>query len=332
MRPEDLLLIHCARQRFGAADVERVRALAEVARPDYGRLYDVARDHRLAPLVFKNLGYAVDLPADVVARADADKVSNAVLKAERRRKLGDLLDLLERGGVPTLLIKGEALDHTVYEKPWYTASADIDLVLMARKEDADPRTVARLGEVLPTVPFIETNWRDHHDVTMNRILPIDFDAVARDAASVTIEGRDVRVPCREDALLFAAINSCRKKFFRLKSLCDIAEIVRADEALEWDRFLQRARAARCPGIAYTALWVTRSLTGCDVPDRVFRALDPGPVRAAVVRYLSKRLSFSSLDRMRDGLSNRPRRYKGSAILLPYASFSLGQALRNAVGR
>jgi hypothetical protein len=67
----------------------------------------------------------------------------------------------------------------------------------------------------------------------------------------TFQGQKVLVMSPEDMLLAACINSCRKRFFRLKSLCDIAEIINYFKELDWEVFIHNGRY-----IVYTSLLVT----------------------------------------------------------------------------
>jgi hypothetical protein len=71
----------------------------------------------------------------------------------------------------------------------------------------------------------EYDFFEHHDVTMNGVLPVDFQAIWQEAVAVDYRGERTLVMRTEDLLLAVCINACRKRFFRLKSLFDIAEIV-----------------------------------------------------------------------------------------------------------
>jgi hypothetical protein len=90
-------------------------------------------------------------------------------------------------------------------------------------------------------------------------------------------------------LLTTAINSCRKRFFRLKSLCDLVTIVETHPRLNWDTVVSKAQAYKCNTILYTALVVTQATLGCQVPAGIQKALKVHPVRAVMIRYLVRQL-------------------------------------------
>jgi hypothetical protein len=103
----------------------------------------------------------------------------------------------------------------------------------------------------------------------------------------------------EDTLLTAAIQACRKRFFRLKSLCDIAAIIeKFGDVLSWDVVVSKAHAYECNTILYTALLVTQATIGCSLPEGFLNSLSVNPVRAWIIQHLVHRLCRNfSLDQL-----------------------------------
>jgi len=81
---------------------------------------------------------------------------------------------------------------------------------------------------------IECDLPGHHDVDMNGVLPVRFDRIWEAARAVDFHGQEAFVMAPEDLLLSLCINSCRKRYFRLKHLFDIAETVHRLD-LDWNR-------------------------------------------------------------------------------------------------
>ena len=99
-----------------------------------------------------------------------------------------------------------------------------------------------LAQILPDLvnAHIEYDYYTHHDITMNATLRVDFDRIWRDSLSGNWENRPIRLMSWEDMLIALCINSCRKRFFRLKALCDVAETVNRGAAqLDWELFLTK---------------------------------------------------------------------------------------------
>src|SRR5262249_13391785 len=142
--------------------------------------------------------------------------------------------------------------------------------------------------------------------------------------------RQVWLMGSEDLLISLCINSCRKRFFRLKSLCDIAETIRKHPALDWAVLAHKARRYGCQNIVYAALYVTAQTIGCDLPSGALNSLNISPIRAVSIRFcadfLLRHLSVAS-----HGFGGNvvPGRKVDWLILLPYATYTPAQLARKA---
>ena len=170
-----------------------------------------------------------------------------------------------------ILIKGAALDLLVYDQPWYTVSKDIDLILSARREELRAEEIEEIGCHFHQ-KGVEFDFFEHHDMNMNGLLPIDFDEVWKDAQVKQLNGETAYCLSPEDMLLSICINSCRKRYFRLKSLLDIVETVEKIPDLDWGKFIQRCKTYGCGNIVYTALKVANSTLGCPIPEPMLREI------------------------------------------------------------
>jgi hypothetical protein len=299
---EDRVLFAAARQDFREEHRSAVEAMAPF---DLEKVAAIAESHGVAPIVGANL------KAENLQRAFFE---NVLIKAQEAERLAQGIARLREAGYQVMLLKGLALDLLVYREPWVTTSKDADLLLrpepgrrLADDERAVRRSLYRSG--------IECDLLRHHDVDMNGVLPVRFDRIWAAARAVDFHGQEVFVMSPEDLLISLCINSCRKRFFRLKYLFDIAETVSRLE-IDWDRLAVCAREDRCEGIVYTALHATAETVGCELPDGVLESLGVPRFRALLVRRLVARF-------LRHGSLGSP-----PSPLLPYASYRWGQALRS----
>jgi hypothetical protein len=220
---------------------------------------------------------------------------NVLMKDRMAEKITEVLSFFNKKSIDVMLIKGAAVDVLVYARPWYTMSSDVDLILRPRKEEIADKDKAEIWALIRGRPPIELDYFEHHDVVMNGTLPVNFQRIWDEATQIKFRGRDVFVMSPEDMLISACINSYRKRFFRLKALCDIAEIINKYSDMKWEELTRKAREYDCNNIVYTALLVTKITLGCEqLPERVFDNLAISPVKATIIRYLSQRMSFSSL--------------------------------------
>lgn len=310
MTREDRLLVLCARQDF--LDVHRA-AVEELARQpvSWERLEATARTNGVLPIAGANLRRCdLRLPPGLRERLEAEVFENAIRKEQDALALTDHLAQLRAVGLEALLLKGAALDLLVYEEPWVVTSRDTDLLLRplpgyrpGPEEKAVRRSLYQSG--------IEADLLTHHDVDMHGVLPVSYERIWRAARPVDYRGVEAWVMAPADLLISLCVNACRKRFFRLKGLFDLAETVRR-LPVSWTEVGRRARGARCERIVLTALLAARATVGCELPEGALGALGVSRGRSGLLRLLVdgglRVLSFETGER------------SGPALLLPYASF------------
>jgi hypothetical protein len=244
-----------------------------------------------------------------------------VRKEHRADRLTQALAYLDRKSIDVMLIKGAALDILVYDQPWYTVPHDVDLILRSRGEEIADDTRIEIMKFLHG-SGIEFDYFAHHDVVINGALPIDFQEIWDNATRIKVGGHDIFLMSPEDMLMSVCINSCRKRFFRLKSLCDIAEVINTYPDLKWQELATRARAYECNNIIYTALLVTKMTLGCKLPPGLFDDLEVNPIRVRVIDRLVRHVSqHSSLDSLYPFSGTQVfGREVNLAVMLPYVTY------------
>jgi hypothetical protein len=333
MRAEDSLLFLCARQDFAPAYRAAVLDLCQSKTIAWDEVFDTAKQHAVAPLVGANLEnvtqVGLHIPPDVSHRFQLCTYGNVVAKRKRAERLQEGLALLEALAVDVMALKSVALDLLVYDEAWYTTSGDADLVLRPRRSELGPEELVKL-EQLFSGRGVEYDFLEHHDVTMNGLLPVDFDRIWHDACDVSFHGHRLYLMSAEDLLLSLCINSCRKRFFRLRSLVDIAETVARLPDLDWALFTEKAMAYECNNIAFSALVVTQTALGCDLPEGALTGLEVGRARSALLRHLSRFLlqwlPLSALS-FYAGWELFGRKV-GWSLVLPYATYRRQQVVQS----
>jgi hypothetical protein len=332
---EDRLLLACAQPEFPSAHSEYVRSLCERGSIDWSRIYAASESHNVAPLVFENLklaGIVPTIPASLRLLFEESTGRAKIWKTLQSARLTRVLRYFADLGIDVMLIKGAALDLQIYRQRWHTMS-DTDLVLRCRKTDVTDREVARINAFLGALdlkrPLLEVDLFSHHDVTMAGVLPIDFERIWADARTISVDGSPAFVMSPEDSLITSCINSCRKRYFRLKSLSDIAGIVSRFHNLDWDTVIERCRNSECSAICYTALLIAQETLGYRLPQGMLGKLGLSCWKSAVIGHLVSRLSYSSLSSVSAGIPLFKRRL-GLSLLLPYASYTWRQFGRNVV--
>lgn len=313
MRPEDRILFAAARQDLLDEHRETLRELVR-GPVRWGEVAALAERHGVAPIVGRNLRGVVEVPAEAAARLESAFFENALVKAQEMERVARGIERLRGAGFQAMLLKGAALDLLVYREPWVVTSKDSDLLLraepgrgLAPDERDVRRSLYRSG--------VECDLDRHHDLDMNGVLPVRYERIWANARPVDLRGAETFVMAAEDLLISLCINSCRKRFFRLKHLFDIAETTRR-LPLDWSRLAANVREDRCEGIVFAALLAASLTLGAAVPEGALDALGVPRTRARLLRGLIDR-------HLRRGSLAVP-----PAPWLPYASYRLGQAARS----
>jgi hypothetical protein len=335
MRPEDRLLFICTRQNFLEAHQQAAFDVCRQHEIRWDVVYRTADLHGVAPLVYVNLQrcLARDLriPPAIINQFKQGTMRNMLAKEGMARNISRAISYFGERSIPVMLIKGGALDVLAYDHAWYTMALDADIVIGRRRTEVSAQERKQFEKFFRG-SAIEYDYFEHHDVVMNGALPIDFQRIWDDAASIEYRGQDVLVMSPEDMLLSVCINSCRKRFFRLKSLCDIAETISRYPHLGWGELADKARAYDCSNIVYAALLVTKKTLGCNLPDEVFDELTVSPFRGAIMRllihHLKQRLPLTALYPF-SGRKVFGRELTWS-LILPYATYNgyqMGRKMR-----
>ncbi|HEX3552450.1 MAG TPA: nucleotidyltransferase family protein [Thermoanaerobaculia bacterium] len=291
MTAEDRLLLLCARQDFTPEHQAAAAALCAGGAPGairWDRLLATAERHGVLPIAGANLQRCgAPLPAAVAGRLELAIFENAAVKERDADRLAAGLAALREVELEALLLKGTALDVLVYAEPWVAVSKDIDLSLRPTgpgwakgkgREKEVRRALYTHG--------VECDLEGHHDVTLNGLLPLDFERIWRQARPVAFRGQAAWVMSPEDLLVSLCVNACRKRFFRLKGLFDVAETVRRGGPFDSARLAAIAREGRCGGVVWAALAAARGTLGVELPEMPApAALGISRPRAALVHLL-----------------------------------------------
>ena len=331
MKPEDRLLLICLRQNFTAGHVQAVCVLADSTPVDWERIALTSMQHGVSSLIFRNLtlcqAEGLDIPVEMVKKFKLSTYKNAIIKERQSERLIRALSFFHDRSLEVMLIKGAALDCCIYGNEDYVVSNDIDIIIHARREDFSKE---KLEEII--IFFhnqgIEFEFFMHHDLDVNGLLPIDYESIWAHTEQAEYHGYPVLIMSATDLLLSLCINSSRKRYFRLKSLCDISETIQTKHDIPWEEVTKKARSFQCENIVFTALLVTSMTTGCKLPDGWEEHFDIHPFRqkliTTTVNYLIKRISFYPYPWTGISVTGRAMHM---SLILPYLGYTRNQVAK-----
>jgi len=331
LKPEDRLILLCLRQNFTESHLEAVNELAESQTLDWEQVALTAEQHGVSGLIYKNLSICLvkglDVPDKAIQKLKLSVYKNTVGKERQRERLIRALSFFRDLGLEVMMIKGAALDLCVYENPDYVLSNDVDIMLHARREDYSEEYYRNIERYLHA-QAIEFDFFSHHDFDINKLLPIDYESVWDQAERAEYNGYPIRLLSTTDLLLSLCINSNRKRYFRLKSLCDISETIQANPGISWQQVADRARVFQCENIVFIAILVTSLATRCNLPDCWEEYFEIQPFRRNLInktiRLLIDRISFYPYPFSGISITGRPIHI---SLVLPYIGYNSSQIIR-----
>jgi len=331
MKPEDRLLLTCLRQNFTEAHIQAVSELARSMTLDWERIVLTAEQHDVSGLINWNLSLCpssgLEIPDNALRKLKLSSYKNALIKERQKERLVRALSFFRDRGLEVMLIKGAALDLSVYENPNYVLSNDIDIMIHARREDYSNHFYKDIETFLHK-QGIEFQFYSHHDMDINGLLPIDYESIWEQAQRAEFYGFPILLLSPIDSLISLCINSSRKRYFRLKSLCDIHESIQIGRDISWQQLGNRAHAFQCENIVFTAFLVTLLTTGCNLPLNWAEYFNIHPIKRKAIRtavsYLLDRVSFYPYPFSGKSFAGRTIHF---SLVLPYLGYKQHQIVR-----
>jgi hypothetical protein len=308
--PEKRLLVCCARSEMPPAIAEEIRLIA--AGPlDWKYLFREAAENAVTPLLARHLpGCAPDAPGRELQvlkdAAHANVARSLVLTAELIR----LLDFFRSADILAIPYKGPVLAAQAYGDLTLREFGDVDMVMRQHDIMAAHKMMVSLGYCTPSMGRFsvdessaivpgEYSYRDQarklivelHTERTLRHFPVapDIDLLARRLVPVLLSGREVRTFAPEEGLTFLAVHGSKDLWERLSWVVDIAEMVRAHPALDWDLAFAFARSVHAERMLDLALILAVQLLDARVPAEVRNSIRRDSTTVALAREFQLRL-------------------------------------------
>jgi len=328
MRPEEQLLLCCARTKLSKDKRDEIRKLMNNGL-DWNYLLQVGKAHGLAPLLYYHL-HGIDhehrIPQPIMDQLHNIYYSNLAHNILLSNELNKILNVFEKKRFPVVVLRGLALAQTIYKNIALRSTIDIDLLVQKKDLSRVVRALLELRFTSPQFGLVtkeystelcffkragsEGKYRPniyidvHQDITssirLKRIIKADTEGVIRKARPVRVNGINMLVMAPEDLLLHLTLRHC---FERLIRLCDIAEVIKSKKnELNWQSLVQKAKESRITSIMYYTLWYAQQLLEAPVPEHVLKKLMPSWWRKSMLDALLSKAVYpddsNSLSRTR----------------------------------
>lgn len=320
-RPEDELLIACARLSLPADVAARVREIVS-GDVDWDHVVESARRNRVTAFLHRHLR-DLPIPADAAERIRARLREDAHRALRLSGELRRLLDALAAGGIDALAYKGPALAVQTYGDLSLRPYSDLDLLV--RPSDA-PQACAVLESLgyapqLHLSPAQDAFFRRvdgdyqhvhpqtgvlvelHCRVSSERFLmPLETEALMRRAVAVPLGGTEVRAPHPDDLLLILLIHGAKHRWKRLEWVSAVAELLRAGRT-DVESIVGRATDLHARRTALLGLGLARRLLDAPLPVSVIESIGADPDLAGMMDEAEGRMFGPEPDDAADTAAN-----------------------------
>jgi hypothetical protein len=299
LRPEEQVLIHCARTSIDCAAAEQLRSLLR-GPIDWDYLIGTASTHGVKPVLCHGLVSSCpeSVPKTILDQLRRYLQAHSLNNLFLTRELIRLLGALEKIGIPAIPWKGPVLAASAYGDVALRQFGDLDILV--RERDATPakdlllssgyrlfyqasaeheEAFHSLRQVYELVRndgrvIVELHWA----ITSNTFyFPLDPASLWEHIETVSLEGTAVRNLAPDDLLLVLCVHGAKHHWGKLLWICDIAELLRAySKRIDWPRLMDRARTLGGVRMFSLGLFLAHDLLGATLPVHLVRQIQAEP--------------------------------------------------------
>lgn len=305
MRPEDELLLCCARTCMDSVRAERIKTLLQEAL-DWVYLLRTARPHGMLPLLYWSLNttYPEAVPKATLQQLRHYFYANAGHNLFLTDTLLKLLQLFEMHGIPAVPFKGPTLAALAYGNLALRESGDLDILVHRQNvlriqellssqgyQPQNPLAGSQATAYLQSAYYVfvrgsgtdlvtvDLQWRM---IAESFAFPLDTTCSWERLELVCLAGTTVHSLSSEDLLLVLCVHGAKHFWERLMWICDIAEMIRAHEGIDWERLIEQACRLGSRRMLALGLSLANDLLGTTLPKEVLQKIQADPVVKSLV--------------------------------------------------
>jgi hypothetical protein len=236
--------------------------------------------------------------------------AGALLNRALAEELVLLCEAFAAQGVPVMPIKGATLAASAYGDVTLRDFSDLDLLIPERSAgDAQAVLLARGYERKD--PSSQPDGTDHEEgpyyvfIKKRTLFRVDLQWVMahqhfefyldrpefwQRQQAVSLGSKTVQGLMPEDLLIVLCVHGSKHAWEQLKWVCDVAELLRAHDGLDWDQIFSSASRWRCRRLLLLGVSLAHQLLGVPLPQAVLAQVSAD----ADVQMLSHRMPVSLL--------------------------------------
>ncbi|BAZ34105.1 hypothetical protein NIES4074_66190 [Cylindrospermum sp. NIES-4074] len=297
VNPQEIeLLLCCARTRIDPETAERIRTLLQQD-IHWTYLIQTATRHGVMPLLYRSLNATCPeaVPKSILSQLRHFFQSNALHNLLLTRELVSLLNLFNAHDIPAIPIKGSVLAVSVYGNLALRQFSDLDILVHKHNIFKAKDLLISQGYRLPreqetaNIDQFEQGhaWQmmnperhvsvDLHWSLVHQYFTSDADFTSEiqweNLESISLIDTTVPNLNSEDLLLFLCLHGTGEGWITLGRCCDLAELIRTHQDMDWKRILEQARKLHKEKYLFLGLLIASDVLGATIPSFVQETME-----------------------------------------------------------
>ena len=278
-----------------------------------------SQEHSVMPLLYYNLNttFREKVPESALKKLNKYFHANTGWNLLLTGELLKILDTLESNGIKAIPYKGPVLAESAYGSIALRQFGDLD-ILVHRHDVLKVKNLLIKQKYRPEYQFGTIREKMHlqFDCEYNfdrikdgihveihwQIVPKyirfkqDFERLWNQSGLLHFSGKKVRNLSTEDLLLiFSVHNGGKHCWGRIGWICDVAELIRCNQQMNWDSVLNHAARLGSRRMLFTGLLLARDLLGANIPEEVTKKIENYPPVKSIAEQISHRLFYDTED-------------------------------------
>lgn len=287
IRPEIHLILCCVRLNIEPEAKRKIESLLQEDL-DWPYLIKTANEHRVLPLIYKNLS---ELFVDFVPPPALDQFRrwyhiNTIHNKLMARALIELIETFTELKIPCIAFKGPVSAAMIYNDITLRQFGDLDVIVHEKDYDRTQENLVRIGYNKTSDWKYESGFQ-HESSKINIDIHRKFDGnnISSELNIIQLIDRSVPIDIQnhklltlsaEDTLLTLCINFAKDLFInktKLAQICDIANLIDLHPKLDWDVVIKRAGSCGTKRILLLCISLSNQLFGTNLPMEVIQKID-----------------------------------------------------------
>jgi len=296
LKPEDQLLLSCSLTRLSEENIQRIKELTEMDL-DWNYLVTMAYRHRLSPLLYWNLNKITPevIPSNLKSELQVHFHKNVTKNLAMFKELLEVIRVLKKHGITPIPYKGPVLAIMTYENLGFRIFGDLDFYVPL--EDVPKTSDLLIKEGYEPWMNLTSNQervfykfqREYHFT--NKITSITLEIKWKFLSTlvsiqnepfihenqffreVVLDQFRVKTVSPEYLILILSIHNASHSFSSLYRFCDLSELVKSEDTINWQHLLETASELGAKRIFMVNLYILIELFRIKLPDDILTIIN-----------------------------------------------------------